>query len=129
MPGQSARLNGRKGGRPKGGKNDDKAALVRKRIADAAEALVEAQLAIALGCVVLYRRDGVVTVRVTDQEEVFRYLSGTVGPDGYHLVSTRDPDIRAIEAAMNRAFGRPVESVSLTGQDGGPVTVKHINTP
>ena len=112
---EASRANGKKGGRPQGGKNDDKAVVVRQRIADAAERIVQAHLSVALGAGQLYRRDGIVTSRVTDEEEVFRFFNGEVGPEGYVLINTVDPDPKACDALLSRAFGKPKEAVEVSG--------------
>lgn len=62
--------------------------------------------------------------RVTDDEKMNALLTeGEYGKD-YVVFTSMDPDWRAGDALMNRAFGKPIESVELSGKDGKPLLIK-----
>jgi len=130
MPGESARINGRKGGRPKGKTSKatlDKIAareLARKIITDKLKPLIQAQIVHAIGIGHLYTRDkaGKFT-KVESEAQVDKLLGeGTEGED--YWIFTKDPSVQAFTDLMNRALDKPAEHVSLTGADDGPVVFK-----
>ena len=45
------------------------------------------------------------------------------GDNEFYYVQSKDPDWRAAEALMNRAHGRPTETVELSGPQGGPINI------
>ena len=117
MAGDASRVNGRKGGRPKGSLHAAKAAIVREHMAAAGAAVAEAQIGLALGCQRVYKRNGEGYARVTDEQEIFRFLaSGAKDPD-YLLVAATDADNRACDSVLNRAFGKPKELVEVEVND------------
>lgn len=57
---------------------------------------------------------------VTDPKEIEKALNliaqnGTSENGEYFYVTTKEPDIRAIEALVNRGFGKPKESITVEG--------------
>lgn len=124
----------RYGGKPKGYKaahtleRDAVSAAFKQRVLKSADRLFNAQLSVAEGCSFLFRVDRPKGkagkekhVLVTDQDEITRYLDQEVDPDTHYYISTREPNNQAIADMLNRAMGRPVESIEVTGKDGGPV--------
>lgn len=118
-------------GRPKG--KPTKATLerqavlraVNQRIMAKADALFNAQLMLAVGSMRVFRVDEVEGengktkrehVHVTDPDEIKALLDEHDGLNGvvegvYYYFTDISPDNKAIEAMMNRAFGKPVESL------------------
>lgn len=131
-------------GRPKGTENEE---TKRRRLADREykervvahiHDLFNSQFALARGLTHLYRideeknDDGKVLKRkhviVTDPEEIRDVLdeldgseSGTFD-DNYYYITTRVPDIRAIDSMMDRVFGRPKQSTVLEDPEGNALT-------
>jgi hypothetical protein len=133
-------------GKPKGklnAKTLEKMAIQREfnqRVMTQADALFNAQLAIAVGSVQVFRVDEVedgkgktkrVHTLVTDVNEIKSVLdeheggAGYVGED-YYFVSNVSPQNAAIESMLNRALGKPVDKTEVTGANGGPVEHKVI---
>lgn len=132
----------RKGaGRPKGRK--DNKTLEREKVLEAvnqriytiADSLLTAQQSLAKGQSFLYKihtnytrgpKGGDIQTKekpvlVTDPEEIRDYLDSIdnpdsdLDPDDYYYITTKEPSGQAIDSLMNRAFGRPKESLELTG--------------
>lgn len=59
-----------------------------------------------------FRRTGEL-VRVRSIERVEELLKGDCQGDNYFYITTRDPNIKAIEDLLNRAFGKPKEQVDF----------------
>lgn len=146
---EQARINGMKGGRPKG--SVDKRTLLRNRVEKKVQemivrksaALVRAGMSVALGQQFVYRideefeddtvrtnKDGeeIVTkgklkkrvhVLVTDPQEIESALDQMEGHgiggdnDEYYYITTKEPDYKAIDMLMSRAYGKPKESLDL----------------
>jgi hypothetical protein len=131
----------RKGaGRPKGAQN--KITLERKAVAEAfnqrvmtkADALFNAQLRLAIGSMKVFRIDEIkegkktrhVHTHVTDVDEIKALLDEHDGGSGevdgsYYYFADVLPDNKAIDSMLNRALGKPVETLEHTGKDGGPI--------
>jgi hypothetical protein len=148
MPGQTARENGKKGGRPKGSKSkatlkrEAVIAAFRDRVMSVADQLLDAQLSLSKGQTFLYKiekekvigpKGGVSyknkkPVLVTNQEEIERYLERLVDEgdmddendpgDAYYYITTKEPNNMAIDSMLDRTFGKPVNAIELTGKDG-----------
>ena len=124
-------------GRPKGSENKD---TKEKRIAQEQminrivkniQSIINAQLSLAKGTSYVYRIDEIGEgknkrrehVLVTDKEEIKSALDslehGQNGEDGYYYITTKAPDNRAIENLVDRAFGKPKETLEVDnpGQD------------
>lgn len=137
----------RKGaGRKPGGKN--KKTLEQKAVQDAfnqrvmnvADALFNAQLSLAIGSVKVFRVDKVegengktkkVHVLVTDADEIKDVLDETEGEGGtvgdcFYLVTDVAPYNKAIDSMLNRALGKPTESLDIGNKDGKPFETKYI---
>lgn len=119
-------------GRKRGGKN--KATLEKQavneafnqRVMLAADALFNAQLKLATGSQKIFRIDeeevdGKIKkshVLVTDADEIKRLLdlhdgSSGIVDESYYYFTEIAPDNRAIDSLLNRALGKPKESVDL----------------
>lgn len=142
---ETARRNGKKGGRPKGALN--KATLEKQAVLDAfnqrvmrkADELFNAQFSLAVGSAKVFRVDEEGTGKnkkrvhtlVTDADEIKAFLDEHGGGPGetdgsYYYITTAAPDNKAIDSMLNRVFGRPKETHEHTGKEGGPVTLKVV---
>lgn len=122
-------------GRPKGGRNEKTLerervlAQVQLRIMRSANSLFNASKSLAVGTQLLYRVDtnakGVRSkpIFVTDESEVEAYVdslnvageSSLNDRNTYYFITTKEPNELSIKNLMDRAFGRPTETLSLTG--------------
>lgn len=142
MAGKASRENGKKGGRPKGKKSaktlerEAVLAAFRQKILSAADVLFTAQLHIATGQTYLYKiekelqigpKGGKKYIRskpklVTDKREIEQYLMGLIeegDPENeddpnatYYYLTTKDPDNKAIDSLLDRAFGKATQPIS-----------------
>jgi hypothetical protein len=139
MPGETSRINGRKGGRPKGRKSAatlEREAVQRafnQRVMEHADRLFDAQLAAAVGVTMLFKRPkgGGQAVRVTSHAEIRKFLdrhgpAGEVEQDDgtYYFLATEKPNAEAVDRLLNRGLGKPADTVDLKGEARpfGPVT-------
>jgi hypothetical protein len=125
VPGESARINGRKGGRPKGsqsasqhGNTLDKVLArehLRKLVISRLEPLVEAQMRAAEGLkvAVVRRPDG--TFRRIDSPEALDQAIADGDPMDIH---TLQPSTQAFTDLMNRALDKPVDAVTVEHSGG-----------
>lgn len=125
-------------GRKPGGKNKktlEKQAVqeaFNQRVLTQADALFNAQLALAVGSIKVFRVDEEedakgnikkVHTLVTDADEIKQVLdehegsAGMVG-ESYYFVSDVMPQNIAVESMLNRTLGKPKESMEVTGKDG-----------
>lgn len=147
MPGDSARFNGKKGGRPKGKKSQatlEKEAVLaayRQRVLSFTDTLLNAQLTLARGMTYLYKitKKNIGTARnpryvnekpalVTSQVEIEAYLEKQIEEGDmydekdpaatYYFLTTKDPDGSAIDSMMNRTFGKAVQALVTKDPDG-----------
>ncbi len=109
------------------------ARALRERTMMHADNLFNAQLAKAVGSVMVFRVDEVsisggrtkrVHTHITDPEEVKKVLdetldagAGTVG-ENYYFVTNIQPDNKAIDSMLDRAFGRAVQSIEVSDVTG-----------
>lgn len=128
-------------GRPKGSMNDATKMrmaakkLVLERIANNADALLNAQMSIALGTTLLFKIeedskgnrkkpemvDDVATVTAFIEQNPGDYEGTIDGDDAtYYFITTKVPDNRALKDMFDRAFGKPEEKLDLT-TDGKPL--------
>lgn len=112
---ETARRNGRKGGRPKGALGThtlDKIAAreqVRKIVTRAMPGLLRAQLAHAQGIGHLYTRDKLGKFsKIEDVHEIDRMLAEGVQGEHYWIFA-KDPSVQAFTDLMNRALDKPAE--------------------
>lgn len=133
-------------GRKKGGKNPAtitrEAALKKfnERVALNADSLFNSAKILALGQTYIYRldeeehqkKDGTkytikTPVLVTDPDELADAIDALEcngengGENPYYYATTKPGDIRAIDSLMNRAFGRPKETIEHSGEIKGLV--------
>ena len=147
MAGKTSAQNGKKGGRPRGRKNDatlekDKVlAALRQKIMRKADVLFGAQMQLAQGNAYLYKTVCTGTgksrkckyVMVTDQQEILDYLNGKFEDvdrgsgeeEGYYQITTDKPDNKAIDSMFDRTFGKAAQP--LTGPEGGPIEIKGVS--
>jgi hypothetical protein len=116
---QTSRLNGRKGGRPKGRKStatlSKEAArdYVRQRVVAELEPLLDAQIAHAKGIshFFLRNRQGQFE-QVTDPKMIAAALN--IGEEGtYYWIFTKDPSTQAFTDLMNRALDKLREQMDV----------------
>ena len=126
----------------------------RNRAAKIANNLLGAQTIIATGTHTLMRIDEVTEYRetgqsnkdgspkknkyttkkfvvVTDPEEIenvmneFEDVDGAGVVDGkYYFLTHKEPQNNAIDSILNRTFGRPTETLEVSGKDGVPLIIK-----
>lgn len=131
-------------GRPKGSENEEtkKRRLAEReykmRVVSHIHDLFNSQLSLAKGLTFLYRideeknEDGKVLSRkhviVSDPEEIRDVLdeldgseSGTFD-DNYYYITTRIPDIKAIDSMLDRVFGKAKQSTVIEDPEGNALT-------
>lgn len=142
MAGNISRENGKKGGRPKGSKTKvvlERDAIMRaykQRVMQSADVLLNAQLTLAKGMTHLYKIEKYYKGRgkdkklihkkpklVTDDWEIKAYLNGILEDgeledpaDTYYFITTKNPDNRALDSMLDRAFGKASQSIDLTSE-------------
>jgi len=126
--------NAKKAGRKKGSVNKDTKIVqamqktFREKVSKMATKLMKAQAVQALGyhkmLAVTRDADGKMSVEtVRDKKRFDDFLeNGVLGKD-YMLVVAKEPDYKASDALMNRAWGRPKETVEVQGEEGGPLLI------
>jgi len=152
MPGNQSRENGKKGGRPKGTKNpetlmrEEVLKNFRQKTMEVSDHLFSSQLALARGRSFLYKIEkyykGAGKERrlvkkppklVTDQWEIEAYL-GMLVEEGelndpqatYYFIVTREPNIKAIDSLLDRAFGKPVQSINFSDEEGNSIIDEEV---
>lgn len=129
MPGESARQNGKKGGRPVGSLNPStlRKQAIRdrflKRFEEDADALYEAQRAQAIGTKFLVTRDPK-SGKFVPLDEAKTKLMIECGQADSIEIWDRPPSTHAFVAIADRAIDQPAKNVQVTGEDGGPVIVR-----
>ena len=134
-------------GRKRGSKNKktlEKAAIVEafnQRVMTHADALFNAQLALSIGSIRVFRIDETEDdkgktkrehILVTDAEEIksvldeFDGVGSGIVEDNFYFVTNVPPDNRAIDSMLNRALGKPKETREISGLDGKPIEAKFI---
>ncbi len=129
-------------GRPKGSQNrktkerrEAEQEMIQRIIANL-HPVLDAQFNLAKGASYLYRIDEVGEgknkrrehVLVTDPEEIREFLdendgaAGTVN-DSYYYITTKSPDVRAIDSLLDRVFGRAKQTTELDLPPGLPVNI------
>lgn len=126
MPGDSARENGKKGGRPVGSLNQSTISkaeareLLRQQFINDLPEFYQSQKAQALGTKYLVSRDPKTGKFVPlDAEQTDLMLK--CGQGDTIEVWDRPPSTPAFIALWDRALDKPKEFMELTGEDGGPV--------
>jgi hypothetical protein len=117
-------------GRPKGRKTlatltkEAMREQVRVRVAARLNPLLDAQLANAEGLKYLITRDKKTGKFIRVTEAMARVKQGASEQEETIEVWEKDPSILAFTDLMNRAIGKPVEAVEISGKDGEPVIVR-----
>jgi hypothetical protein len=119
-------------------------AEMKQRIMRISQRLLDAQLTRAIGMTFLYKieKEKIVgpkggisyrnkpPVRVTSEEEIRDYLdnkaakaNGDLEDDKdrsatYYYMTTSEPDTHAIDSMYNRTYGKPTQSVEISGPNG-----------
>ena len=98
----------------------------QNQIALKAGELVSAGLSVALGQIFIYKINPVSkkSVLVVDPDEIkmafdtmrFDHSNFASVDEQYYFITAKEPDQRAIEMLLNRAFGKPKESLSVDGE-------------
>lgn len=103
------------------------------RILSAVDRIFNAQLALAEGTTFLYRIDETGKgkdktrehVLVTDPLEIKEVLDETDGIGGkldstgeYYIITTKNPDNKAIDSMLDRVFGKATNKTEVTGKNG-----------
>lgn len=144
------RINGKRGGRPKGKKSlktlEKEAVLkaFRERAMKHADILFDAQLTLARGQTFLYKIEKELVIGpkggkkyinsrpklVTEQWEIEAYLAREVeegdaddenDPNAtYYFLTAKEPNNNAIEGLLDRTFGKATQSIELTPKDPIP---------
>ena len=110
------------GGMPKGHKTtktlekEAALALLRQKVAEQIEPLVEAQIDSAVGLKHFFLRDPKTGrfERITDEAVIERSINEG-GEGSYFWIYTKDPSTQAFTDLMNRTLGKPVDAVDLVG--------------
>jgi len=136
------RINGHKGGRPKGSKaaktleKEKTLEAFKQRVFRASSRLFTSQFQSAIGVTFVYRIDRLGKnkeiekhILVEDPKEIETALNqieaGENGGDnGYYYISVKEPDVRASSVLLDRAYGKPTESIEHSGRDGRPMIIK-----
>lgn len=100
--------------------------LYQDKILEQLEPLVKAQFSVAKGTQIMVARDWIIDpkthkrtragrfVRITSTKEVLELLNSELEEgDDYYIVFTQDPNPKAIEDLMARAFGKPKEQIEV----------------
>lgn len=129
--GGAGRGQGRKKGSkaPKTFEKEKMLERIRQRVYAMSDSLVNAQSVVALGYYNLVEpyigEDGLPHTRIIRDpmrtEELLNY--GVQGKD-YILVVGSEPDSKAVSELLNRAYGKPTESVEHSGRDGKPLIIR-----
>jgi hypothetical protein len=153
MAGKASIENGKKGGRPKGTKNPEtllrESVLkeFRNKVMESADVLFNSQLHLARGQTYLYKIEKELQIGpkggkkyvsskpkiVTSTAEIESYLRGLIR-DGdmedendpnatYYFLTTKEPDNRAIDSMLDRAFGKSSQSIELGNKDDNPFMI------
>lgn len=153
----SARLNGKKGGRPKGKKAKstlEREAVMRayqQRVMQMSDRLLDYQLSLARGTTYLFKIEKELIIGpkggktykskkpelVTDVEEIRSYLEGITqegdlgnpkDPNGtYYYLTSKDPDSRTIDSMLDRGIGKPAQAFSMQDGEGKSLPITQIN--
>ena len=139
MAGDASRANGKKGGRPKGRRDastlEREAVLraYRERVCRQADRLLDAELTVALGCSMLFRKpkEGKErkVERVTDEATIKAFLNGELDDSttDWYFITTERPDTLTVRNMFDRTFDRPMQRTELSGDGGGPVLTRVIH--
>lgn len=122
-------------------------AELRERIMKTANLLFDSQISIARGVQFLYKIEKELVIGpkggkkyvsskpklVTEQWEIESYLEGKL-EDGdendendpnatYYFITAKEPDNRALDSLLDRAFGKSTQRTEITGAGGEPIKI------
>jgi hypothetical protein len=89
--------------------------------------ILQAQLVLARGSVIMMQRRMIKGKRVGDFErvenesEIARLLNSDCQNDDFYILAPKDPNGKAIQDIMDRLFGKPKETMELSGKEGEPI--------
>lgn len=127
MPGESARQNGKLGGRPKGAKSastitkEAAREIARQLITARLERLIDAQLAHAEGLKYLVTRDKKSGKFIRVTETMARAKDGS--SEETIEVWEKDPSVQAFTDLMNRCLDKPTEQTAVV--HSGTLVMRH----
>ncbi len=113
---------------------------LRERIMKNSQRILDSQMSLAQGQQFLYRietyKNGSKSKPelITDENTIQKYLDGEFG-DGesidddkeYYFITTKEPNNQAIDSMYNRVFGKPIDSLEVSGKNGADLSIKVIN--
>lgn len=123
----------------------------RDRVMQHADILFNAQLTLARGQTFLFKIEKELQLGhkggkryvssrpklVTDQQEIEDYLAGNIesGDENdendpqatYYYITSKEPNNQAIDALLDRTFGKSTQVTELTGKDGGALKIVFDN--
>lgn len=70
-----------------------------------------------------YKREGEL-VKVTDQFRVEQLLRGNQQGDDWYYITTKDPNVQALENLFNRVFGKPQDFGKPLGDKDNPLVIQ-----
>lgn len=132
-------------GKPKGSKHkktiEREIALkeLQQRILEEIRPLLRAQLDTAKGLTVMFQRKKLKNhktgkyertgemVRVQDLNRIEELLEGDCTGDDWYYITTKDPNVKALEDLFNRVFGKPKESIELAGSLPSNIIINVVN--
>lgn len=132
---EKRREAGRKGGKNKKGhklpktlEKEHMMERIRQRVFKMTDKLIDAQAIVAVGThkmIHMYKdADGIHTETIRDMDRMQDLLdNGKYGID-YVIVAGSEPDHKAASALMDRAYGKPTESIEHSGKDGQPLIIR-----
>lgn len=114
---EAARENGKKGGRPRAEDPHVKLRnaahkLFKSKVARQAQRLYAAQMTLAEGSRVLVKQVSGGHRLVSNHQEILNFLDGKP-QDGVYLLTTERPNNMAIDSLLDRAFGKPTQTIEL----------------
>lgn len=134
MPGESARINGMKGGRPKA-PHTLLAEQMRKRLVEKVhkrlDPMLDAQIGLATGINVVMVRDWETDkktgeahrtgkwVQVESASEIEDLLNGPQNGDDYYQIWTKTPDTNAGKNLLDQTIGKATETTKVDVTSGG----------
>lgn len=150
---ENGKLGGRPVGKKSKATLEKEAVLkaFNQRIFQIADSLLDPQISLAKGQRFLYKIEktkvvgpkGGITYRnekpqqVTSETEIQAYLNDLVDrvngdlednhdPGAvYYYITAKEPNNMAIDSLFNRALGKPIESVELSGKNGDDIKLQH----
>jgi hypothetical protein len=119
-------------GRPKGTMSAKARTLleVKDRIAKTADSIVSAQMAEAKGTHLVYRLNPITKKYelVRDENEILECINNYQGlaDESLYIITTNKPDVKAGQYLLDRAFGKPEQTVSVGNKDGEPFKTEMV---